>query len=238
MEWKTLFERARNTLKGKDWFKPPSVIDHSVLANNARFHLFAKGYKDRDQGDFHGWELALNEAGKVMQTFRQRWDLNKTSSDYHTIKAHICDRDSKAKSVGSTLSPPISPLPLSKASALAPARAAFGLPLSFRYSSLAYTKTGRDGQVNPDRNGDPKLFPPEMQMVGKEHDRSASPIHIRIVQIGNAYHPLYVQMDAPLLAPNEKIKVVVGKKEDSLRLSASTILDDFWNKLPAGEGMA
>jgi len=233
-EWKSFFQQARDTLKGEDgWFRLPSMIDHSVLSGNTHLHLFAKGHKDNDNGVFHGWELALNEAGKVMQIFRQRWDLNDPSSDYHAVKAHICDRDSEASSVGSTLSQPIRPFQLDKA----PARAAFGLPLSFRYSSLAYTRTRRDGKVIQDRHGHPRLFPPEMQMGGKEHDRSASPIHIRILQIGDAYHPLYIRLEAPLLAPNEKIKVVVGRKEDILEPPSGTILDDYWKELPNGEGM-
>jgi CRISPR-associated protein Cmr1 len=56
----------------------------------------------------------------------------------------------------------------------------FGLPLKFR--------TGKPAS-------------------GERSKRSASRLHVRIIRIGDAYHPLYLTLDAPLLPGGERVKL-------------------------------
>lgn len=62
--------------------------------------------------------------------------------------------------------------------------AAFGLPIRFRN--------------HPARRASPK-----------DHNRAASPLQIRVVKIGNAFHPLVWRAEGPLV-PEKQIKLVYG----------------------------
>jgi hypothetical protein len=46
---------------------------------------------------------------------------------------------------------------------------------------------------------------------GTEHDRSASPLHLRVVQIGAQCHAFTLLTQAPLLAPDEKLREQRGR---------------------------
>jgi hypothetical protein len=83
----------------------------------------------------------------------------------------------------------------------APERIHFGLPLTFRKGESRVT------------------------FEGATHNRSASPIHIRVVEINDACHPLYIRMDSPLLAINETLK------NNQLNPGTLNILDVFWTEL-------
>jgi len=191
-EWETIFKSGLNKLN--EWYEPKGrENDHSVLNDKAKFYLYEKGYsgKNYHNRQCKGWEVALDEAGLVMQNFRHKRDVRDNTSDYHRVKDHI-SRKSYLKE--------------------GPERAAFGLPLTFRYSSL--------GGKNTEFHG--------VDRDGVEHERNASPIHIRVIKIGSAYHPMYIRLDAPQLKIKDK-RGTYPNKGDS-------ILDVFCSKKvkPAG----
>lgn len=134
------------------------------------------------------WEAAADDAGLRLQQFRQR-----RPPDYEAIKQHLSDgRPLRA----------------------APERAGFGLPLTFRYSSLP-------GQR-------PITFQGAIHN-GVARDREASPLFIRVVHLGYQYHAVFARMLAPLLAVDRKVRVRGGRADNDLVLSPSgaTIVDRF-----------
>lgn len=217
-EWLKIFKQGRVTLK--DWFQKSGgfkVIDHTVLGgNNTKFYLFRNGKNGETETKtvhgkteskyFQSWEMALNEAGLAMQGFRQRWEIGNPSSDYPKIKAHLAYIDSKAATEWGITANKLSD---------APQRAAFGLPLTFQSSY-------QDGFK---KNGKPNNIRVSTIFEGERHERNASPIHIRIININGACHPLYIRLDAPFLEDNEKVKDSIG----TYKKQATGILDVFWN---------
>lgn len=210
-EWLEKFQQGRSTLK--DWFQKSdsfTVIDHAVLcSNNTRFYLFqnperGETIKDKTESKyFQSWEMALNKAGLVMQEFRQRW-----GPDYLKIKAHLASINSKAAAKWGIIPGRLSD---------APQRAAFGLPLTFQSSYQEGFK----------QNGKPNYIRVPTTFEGERHERNASPIHIRIINIADASHPLYIRLNAPFLEDNEKVK----DKHDCYHKQNTNILDGFWNDM-------
>jgi CRISPR-associated protein Cmr1 len=90
----------------------------------------------------------------------------------------------------------------------APERTTFGLPLEFRFTSLSGAS---------------------VKFVGTEHDRMASPLWIRIVQIGSLYHPLFISLNTQFLGPKEG--VTDKKGPEILTKPTGRILDDFLNTI-------
>lgn len=74
---------------------------------------------------------------------------------------------------------------------------------------------------------------PNTTFEGEEHDRSASAIHIRIVQIEENFYPFYIRLDAPLLENSEQIKDSYGTGYSK---PTGKILDTFWNELKKNNG--
>jgi CRISPR-associated protein Cmr1 len=209
-DWMDAFQKGCGVLKG--WFPGPRTGDHTVLGSSTRFKLFTNGKPD--------WAQALDDAGLAMQTFRQRHDLVNPNSDYFRVKKHICQNDRRT---AGTPGAAVSAAPLSAS----PERAAFGLPLTFRYSSLAWPKTDSRGMPLVDNRGRPKMSTPECTFQGTAYDRSASRVHVRIVRIGRDYHPFYIRLDGRLLANGESI----ADKWGSYGTPGDTILNDFWSTL-------
>lgn len=217
-EWWKIFNDGLNVLKA--WFPKPNTVDHSVIDGNTKFFLFGDGKKE--------WQKALDEAGIVFQKFRQRWNLRDTSSDYYRVMEHLASHESASIKTGSKIT-------LCKISD-SPERVAFGLPLSFRYNNSLnkIPKKDKSGKPIIDRNtGKPKMEAPNTTFEGEEHDRSASPIHIRIVQIEENFYPFYIRLDAPLLENSEQIKDSYGTGYSK---PTGKILDTFWNELKKNNG--
>ncbi len=200
-EWCATLKNALNVLK--TWFPGKLNINYSTFTSKSCFKLAETDCNDN--------RAALKSAASLMQSFRSRRDVNNPDSDYHRVKAHYCFKDTEAGKVGSKCNPPVIPKELKTTID----RAAFGLPLTINYSSLAY----RD---KPDGSG---KYPVGTTYEGTKHTRSASRIHIRIVKIGRNYHPFFIRMDGPLLEDNEKLK---GKKWGAFPAPADRILDEFW----------
>lgn len=220
-EWLGNFQQGLKQIKDKDWFPDSPVADHLVLGTNTKFYLIAPGaergmevgYSDQEDIKVEAWERALNRAGRLMQDFRQRYGLG-SGGDYDAVAGHLGNEHQKAPCcVGrQRLSKP-------------PDRAAFGLPLSFRYGSMEYRETRKDGSV--------KTITPAVTFQGDPHDRNASAIHIRIIQIGAKCYPFFARFDAPLLAKGEQvaIKGIRGKPNMPVGIGTQTILDDFCTKV-------
>ncbi len=216
--WLTEFTRGKDILKG--WYTQQRNPDHSVFGKNTSFYLYQDGQVARrvNGTDFEAWELALGDAGVTMQLFRQRWKLDSPASDYHQIKAHLAQLYPKAPAMG------INPSLLEAA----PERAAFGLPLTFRYESLKYQKTNRDGTPKfKTRYGKtvPDYEVPETTFQGIEYDRSASRIHLRIIKIGDRFYPFYFRTDGPVLKEDERLKDTAYTA--TYPLQDDSVLDDF-----------
>lgn len=217
-DWWKIFNDGLNLLK--KWFPKLTTVDHSGFNGNAKFFLFEDGQKK--------WQEALDEAGLVLQKFRQRWRLKDTSSDYYRVMEHLAFYKPTSIKKGSIITP--------CKITISPERTSFGLPLSFRYNNSLNKIPKNDARGNPiiDRQTKKqKMEPPNTTFEGEEHDRSASPVHIRIIKIGEEYHPLYIRLDAPLLEDKEQIKDTYG---GGYRKPGGNILDTFWNELKKNNG--
>lgn len=224
-EWFDVFKNGLTNIKA--WYSGNCTDDHSVFSTKTCFYLFEKGHdqntrngKDKKTGEtitknYEPWEEALNAAGLCMQGFRQRSDIADRNSDYYRVKAHL-EKAYEGKA------PPSSGLKPAYVQT-APARVAFGLPLTFQYTSLKYQDGYKwDGKEN--------YITPRVEFKGnkKEHERSASPIHIRIVEINGKCHPFYILLDAPLLPKGEKIKAS-DRSSPPADQPDGAILDTFWS---------
>jgi CRISPR-associated protein Cmr1 len=223
-EWLNSFAKGRDRLR--QWFETAPNPDHTVLDGSARFYLFATGHsketkRNREDGapcqatSYEPWEGALNMAGRSMQDYRQRRTVGNATSDYERVKAHLV---SKAYSTdppglpGTTLT-------------LSPERASFGLPLAFRYNSFKVQPRSH-GVGLTNRTGQPVFKTPQTILQGKEHDRSASSLFIRIVEIGTECYPFFALLDAPLLAPNENL-AEQGSPSPGWTPPGPSLLSDF-----------
>lgn len=202
----------------KQWFPlyQSQGADHAIISNSSRFIYLKNGAGNALS--------ALANAAAIMQSFRNRRDVNNPASDYNRVKAHICANDEKAKEKGSTLATPVNPLHLRTSVD----RSAFGLPLKFQYSSLEHTqKTDRNGPIL--KNGQPVMYPVSTMFQGQESLRSASRLHIRIIKIDKQYYPFFIQLDGPLLKNNERLNDRWGNYPQP----SEQILDGFWQTLCA-----
>jgi CRISPR-associated protein Cmr1 len=202
LAWIQLFEKG--CAKIKQWFPTAPSPDHTVLNSEARFYLFSNGHSEtkrskKEDGTpchatpYEPWEEALNVAGRAMQDFRQRRTVGDAASDYEQVKAHLVSKAYATDPAG------LSGTPL----ASSPDRASFGLPLTFRYNKFRVQPRSHGGGMM-DHHG-PVFKTPQTTFQGKPHDRSASPLIIRIVEINGCCHPFFALLDAPLLAPNENV---------------------------------
>jgi len=221
--WLEIFQKGKEILKG--WFQEQNsfTVDHTSLSKNTKFYLFQTGetkkeetkiiYNRSESKPFHTWEWAMRVAGLTMQSFRQRWKLSDTNSDYHRVKGHLGFIDRKAAAKWGITACKILD---------SPQRVAFGLPLAFQSSY-------QDGLK---KNGQQKYTTVSITFEGEEHQRNASPIQIRIINIAGKCHPLYIRLDAPFLKDNEKVK-----DEHGVYTKQNTqILDDFWNDMKRTSG--
>lgn len=171
---------------------------------------------------FDTWENALNSGGRALQDFRQR-----LSPDYGNVKAHMCHVQRGAIYAG------VTPGLLQQG----PDRSAFGLPLTFRYSSVTR-------EVRDPRTGVTVEVPLEMTFAARRGseaiDRSASPIHLRIAKIGQRFYPLFLWLPSNLLPPGARLvdRQRYGKAHSEEQQSQhrfpvppNTVLERFWNSL-------
>ena len=169
----------------------------------------------REGKPFEPWEMALDEAGLTMQKFRQRWDLHGKSNplcDYKRVGGHIINKDKKAAATSGASNFTAAPI------TVPPERAAFGLPLTFRYNSLKYKKRHTDTMILPPQITSSRAI----SSIGMLH-----PVLVRrMIKIKDKCYPLYIRLDAPLIEVKEEHGVAIGKP-------TGNILDTFCTNIKA-----
>jgi CRISPR-associated protein Cmr1 len=178
-------------------------IDHTTIARGTRLYLYTEG--SGDDKSAKAWEWALWRLGMAMQTFRQKHE-----SDYNAVKAHLVKRGIVAAERKGKTPPPVPSSVTPEFLSSSPERAAFGLPLTFRYRSLSD-------------------FPSTTTFRPALHERSASPILLRVVEIQGRAHPLVIWLRAPL--PGSDGGVVEEKRQHALKAPSGQILKDFCSYL-------
>lgn len=150
------------------------------------------------------WEAALNEAGKLLQDYRYKRTVGVSSSDYERVKKHLEVGAVQVleKTGGTSIIRAAAGVALSGCS---PERCAFGLPLTFRYNSFKVQLTDWNGKSRKSADNTDKFETPYATFAGNKHDRSSSPLFIRVVEINGKCHPLFGLLNAPLLASNENV---------------------------------
>jgi CRISPR-associated protein Cmr1 len=187
-------------------------------------HLAGARLKLLPQG-FDTWEQALNAGGRALQDFRQR-----LGPDYRRVKAHLCLVQRGARYAG------ITPTQLAQG----PDRAAFGLPLTFRYSTVTR-------EVVDNRNGGTREVPVEITFAARRGDetidRSASPIHLRVVQIGRRFFALFLWLPSDLLPPgaglvdfqrHKSAHTPQQRQRHRFPVPSNQVLQQFWDGLSTG----
>lgn len=191
--WQRSFDDGRAAIR--DWLGPFSgKQSHPHLSDKATARLSPEAMK--------GWEEALNHAGRQLQDFRQR-----KQPDYDHVKDHLRFRSREG---GVKLR-------------AAPARAGFGLPLAFRYSSLR-GKVTQTIFVPFDREGAERGKPPE---------RHASPLLLKLVALPDGLHSLWLRLDGPL--PGTEPPAAERNAPQPLAPPSRDAIGDFFRALDAGK---
>ncbi len=171
--WKAAVEQ--NVARFRQWFGTwAGNADHPRLDAFCRVAIGKQPYRT--------WEEALSDAGTVMRSGFTGNGRYKRQPDYTDVKAHL---------VAHGASGPQSPAP--KKLSQAPERAAFGLPLAFRYGSLH----------SPQNRA---LFEPEGA------DRWPSRLRLSVARLVDGLHVVYCLLSAPTPAG---VRVRVGSGASS-----------------------
>lgn len=167
---------------------------HPHLGDKARARLSPEARK--------GWEQALDHAGRQLQDFRQR-----SKPDYDLVKDHLRFR---SRDGGVRLR-------------AAPERAAFGLPLTFRYTSLRGRVTGTT------------FVPLEREATerGKPLERHASPLLLKLVELPDGLHSLWLRMDGPL--PGAEPPAAERDARQPLAAPSRDAIGEFFRTLDGGK---
>ena len=145
------------------------------------------------------WGRPLQDAGLRLQRFRS---------------AHEPDRG-RARDHVRWLNNPQSGEPLSDS---APERAAFGLPLTFRFINID-KRSPREKQF--------ELQPAGSDERGRKRQRFPSPLWIRVVRVADAHHALLTRLDGALPGAADGIQAEPGAGGQPLVAHDGQILDDF-----------
>jgi CRISPR-associated protein Cmr1 len=174
----------------RNWFKPfdPNSPDHHPhLGPNFRCRLMDKEFSS------NRWDAALADMGDKMQRFRLR-----RSPDYADVKNHLL---AQSKQCGSPLQ-------------YAPQRTAFGMPLTFRYSSLKRSDA---------------TFLPSNNAKADTHERHGSLLFLKLAAIGKNLHQLFVRLDGDV--PGESPPAALQHSRSPLLGFNENIMDTFLDSL-------
>lgn len=195
-EWAGALQQALAVFR--DWFGSfPSTgksgaPQHPHLGRAFRPVLIGTPFADSSGRE--GWEAALNHAGVLMQNFRQR-----RPPDYQQVKDHVV---AASKRGGRFLQN-------------APERAAFGLPLTFRYRSVP--------------RGRPVTLVPFDTASRQTFERHASLLHLRLALIGGRLYPLFLRLDGAV--PGTHPPAAVCGSSRPLRSPLGNAMDAFLDSL-------
>ena len=171
----------------RKWFGGfASNARHPHLGNAFKAVLLPKRFPEKD------WATALDHTGRLLQNFRVRMP-----PDYDDVRAHLLAKNSSG---GRFLE-------------YSPDRATFGLPLTFRYSSV---------------NGKVDLLPYN-DFLQSQDERHGSLLHIRLAALADGLHPLFVRLsgDVPGITP----PAAVRGRSVPLRAARENAMDRFLESL-------
>lgn len=175
---------------------PGSTNKYSTL-HNARFYLLSK--------TSNSWQDAVNLIGNYYKNFRVT--TPRFQPDYDIVKNHLARQIHLIKHMPPEYSNTIE-------------RAAFGLPIQFRFSSLQKKNH----------------FPYEATIVGdKETDRRASPLIFKVFKLSdNCFTTGVLHLGGEFLPQNHsKIQIKAQKTEPTfLSHPSNTIITNFISTLP------
>jgi CRISPR-associated protein Cmr1 len=136
----------------REWYGPfAEGAEHPHLGKSLAWRLRDEAFAPGD------WQAAMNALGRTLQDFRQR-----RPPDYDAVRGHL---NARAHKGGQFLTS-------------APQRASFGLPLTFRYSTVRGTVT----------------FVPHDPAAKTTRERQGSLLSLRIAAVGGHLHPLFVRL--------------------------------------------
>ena len=192
--WLTAFDKNLETIG--DWFNWKEQTSESTKPSHRPQPHFGQKYKRRLQGKafkLEDWQGILDYMGGWLQQYRSR-----RSPDYENVKNYIDRR-----------------VPLKHA----PQRAAFGLPITFRYRSLPGSR--------------PVTFLPFDRQTNETHERHGSLLFLRPVLINGQLYPLYIRMDGdvPGFSP-----IAAPRGRQGLPPPEVNAMDDFLNWLKENRG--
>lgn len=165
---------------------------HPHLGERARLSLIAASFAP------DAWDQALAAAGARMQDFRLR-----RAPDYELVKNHLL----AVKRQGGRF--------MSRA----PDRVSFGLPLTFRFSSVS---------------GPPVNLVAHDAKGGGQFERHGSLLHLRLLPVGERLHPLFVRLDGAV--PGQDPPAKVRNAGRPLEPFATNAMDQFMDSLTGGQG--
>jgi CRISPR-associated protein Cmr1 len=180
------------------WFSPDKwptgkqAPEHPHLGSAFRFKLLDNAWPVAE------WAAALAAMGSDMQEFRLR-----RAPDYQAVKDHLLAQD---RAGGRPLRS-------------SPTRASFGLPLTFRYSSIR----GRTAQ-----------FVPYDEYNRTTFERQGSLLLMRQLAIGDGLHPLYARMDGAV--PGVTPLAALRRSARPLAPAPANAMDEFFDSLPSEGG--
>lgn len=180
----------------RDWFgewpATEPAPEHPHLGKAFRVKLLGNAWPVSE------WAAALAAMGGDMQCFRLR-----AAPDYQAVKDHLL---AQKRTGGRQLRS-------------APTRASFGLPLTFRYSSIS----GQTAQFVPYDKCNETTF-----------ERQGSLLLMRQLAIGDGLHSLYVRMDGAV--PGVTPPAALRRSPCSLAPAPANAMDEFFDSLPPGGG--
>jgi CRISPR-associated protein Cmr1 len=184
--WRAEFQKARSVLaRWFDSYERTEARRQPHLGPASRWWLSEVGYP--------AWDRALDALGRQLQDYRVRRE-----PDYGQVKEHLRARSRQG---GRFLE-------------RAPERAAFGLPLAFRYSSL---------------EGESVTFVPFDPVAQATAEREGSLLQLRVAALKDGFHPLFVRLDGEV--PGKDNQVAARGQRRPLRRIGANALDDFMNSL-------
>ncbi|NKC15558.1 MAG: type III-B CRISPR module RAMP protein Cmr1 [Gammaproteobacteria bacterium] len=187
--WRHGYEQVRALFE--DWFGRFDQSDHPPGDQPPpRPHLGGKTRLHLAPRAGDDWQAALAWMGRRLQDFRLR-----KAPDYQQVKNHLSGARRLER---------------------APERAAFGLPLTFRYGSL--------------RAARPITFEPFDPRQGTTLQRQGSLLHLRLARLADGLHPLFLRLDGAV--PGQAGSLVAPHAERRpLRAAEVNLLDRFMDQL-------
>ena len=140
------------------------------------------------------WDKGLAAMGLTLQKFRQRG-----APDYQSVKDHVEGTRSLK---------------------FAPSRTSFGLPLTFRYSSV--------------KNGRPVTFVPYNEAERSGFERHGSLLFLRLTAVGENLHPFYLRLDGPV--PGQSPPAAIRGQARRLLPAQGNAMDAFLDSLSVFRG--